>query len=138
MYWKVDPKATQPGQPSSSNQASTGTTDEKQTPRNENDKSTSSDLRDYQEEAITACTNALEDGLTRFAVSLPTASGKTTPFINLISRVKSNGSASQVLILVPYKTLVDQTKATIKRVLGKSHDIGMEHGAVSCEGDEDM
>ena len=44
-------------------------------------------LRPYQEEAMQACVDGLERGLTRFAVSSPTGSGKTTMFTRLISRL---------------------------------------------------
>ena len=65
-------------------------------------------LRPYQHECVNACLQALEErGLTRIGVSAPTGSGKTTMFLELVSRLGGHG-ARHALILVNGITLAQQ------------------------------
>ncbi|MBW0482131.1 hypothetical protein O181_021846 [Austropuccinia psidii MF-1] len=51
--------------------------------------------RPYQQDCLNSCLNALDRGISRIGVSLPTGSGKTTVFINLIHAIPSNHESSQ-------------------------------------------
>ncbi|KAH8100659.1 P-loop containing nucleoside triphosphate hydrolase protein [Cristinia sonorae] len=68
-------------------------------------------LRPYQESCLQACTDALAAGATRVGVSLPTGAGKTTVFISLLSRIRSNSQARQSLVIVNNIELARQTAA---------------------------
>ena len=65
-------------------------------------------LRDYQEECIRAVIHNLDLGRRRLGISLATGSGKTVIFSHLIDRIKSQGHATQTLILVHRRELVEQ------------------------------
>ncbi|KAI5297769.1 hypothetical protein KEM55_004260, partial [Ascosphaera atra] len=84
-------------------------------------------LRDYQEECITAVLNSIASGHKRLGVSLATGSGKTVIFTQLISRIPPrNENATQSLILVHRKELVEQAANHCLRAYpGKSIDIEM-------------
>ncbi|KAI5292162.1 hypothetical protein KEM55_008044, partial [Ascosphaera atra] len=84
-------------------------------------------LRDYQEECITAVLNSIASGHKRLGVSLATGSGKTVIFTQLISRIPPrNETATQSLILVHRKELVEQAANHCLRAYpGKSIDIEM-------------
>jgi superfamily II DNA or RNA helicase len=80
-------------------------------------KATSVVLRPYQEACLDACTQALESGVSRIGVSLPTGSGKTTVFISLLSRIhppKLNPHARRSLVIVNSIELARQTANQVK------------------------
>ena len=69
-------------------------------------------LRPYQEACLEACTQALESGVSRIGVSLPTGSGKTTVFISLLSRIlppKVGPDVRRSLVIVNSIELARQT-----------------------------
>jgi ATP-dependent helicase IRC3 len=69
-------------------------------------------LRPYQEACLDACTQALESGVSRIGVSLPTGSGKTTVFISLLSRIlppKGGPDVRRSLVIVNSIELARQT-----------------------------
>ncbi|ODQ79006.1 hypothetical protein BABINDRAFT_162080 [Babjeviella inositovora NRRL Y-12698] len=68
---------------------------------------TSHGLRDYQEECISHSMAAMAAGRTKLAVSLPTGSGKTVIFVNLIKRTRQH-PPKKALILVHRKELAAQ------------------------------
>lgn len=71
-------------------------------------------LRPYQEACLDACTAALEAGVSRIGVSLPTGSGKTTVFISLLSRIlppAESPKAKRSLIIVNSIELARQSAA---------------------------
>lgn len=72
-------------------------------------------LRDYQEGAIKAVINNLALGYRRLGISLATGAGKTVIFTHLIDRIESRGLASQTLILVHRKELVEQAALVCER-----------------------
>lgn len=79
-------------------------------------------LRDYQQEAIDACINAINLGRKRIGVSLATGSGKTVIFSNLIDQMRQNyGKLGpyKTLILVHRRELALQTVSTIKKFFPK-------------------
>lgn len=94
-------------------------------------------LRDYQEEAVQRCMDALDEGLNRIGVSAPTGSGKTVMFATLIDRVPNRGKRRQVLVLVHSTELASQAHATIERVLGP-RKMSIEQGGSSTCGKRDM
>jgi len=72
-------------------------------------------LRDYQEEAIKSVIDNLALGHRRLGISLATGAGKTVIFTHLIDRIESRGLASQTLILVHRKELVEQAAHVCER-----------------------
>ena len=67
-------------------------------------------LRPYQEACLDACTQALDSGVSRIGVSLPTGSGKTTVFISLLSRIpKVDPDVRRSLVIVNSIELARQT-----------------------------
>ncbi|KAI9632390.1 P-loop containing nucleoside triphosphate hydrolase protein [Dioszegia hungarica] len=100
-------------------------------------------LRPYQEEAMQACVDGLERGLTRFAVSSPTGSGKTTMFTRLISRLASakstpDGRGRKTLIITPSVELANQAEATARKMLGPEWSIEVEQGSRVATGQADV
>lgn len=74
-------------------------------------------LRDYQQEAIDAVTNAVTKGIRRSAVVLATGGGKTIVFSHLIPRISSaNPRRRKTLILAHKHELVMQNASAIQRV----------------------
>lgn len=74
-------------------------------------------LREYQQECINKCLEALESARRRIGVSLPTGGGKTVVFSTLIDHVKPrNGHGDKVLILAHRKELVFQAATTCKSI----------------------
>jgi ATP-dependent helicase IRC3 len=71
-------------------------------------------LRPYQESCLDACLDALDAGVSRIGVSLPTGSGKTTVFISLLSRIRPpsrNKTATRSLVIVNSIELARQAAA---------------------------
>ena len=95
-------------------------------------------LRDYQEDAVQACVDALATGLTRIGVSSPTGSGKTTMFTSLIPRVPDKKRRKQVLILVHTEELAAQAQKTVEQVHGYRYRVGVEQGGQNTDGRRDV
>ncbi|WWC98924.1 hypothetical protein V866_005818 [Kwoniella sp. B9012] len=101
-------------------------------------------LYKHQEETIQACLGAFRDGLTRVAVQLPTGSGKTFIFANLIPLVHQQQDRIEVLcrrrtvILVDGIELLDQAEKEIKQVLGKDWSVDVEQGLRMSSGTSDI
>ncbi|KAJ3362843.1 hypothetical protein GGF32_005244 [Allomyces javanicus] len=73
-------------------------------------------LRPYQNECIEKSLEALAEGVTRQAVSLPVGAGKTVVFSNLITRVPNpTPRAKRTLVLAHRKELLDQATNQIAR-----------------------
>lgn len=71
-------------------------------------------LRPYQQACLDACHVALNAGVTRIGVSLPTGAGKTTVFTTLLSQIpspKQSPRASRSLIIVNSVELARQAAA---------------------------
>ncbi|KZT02640.1 P-loop containing nucleoside triphosphate hydrolase protein [Laetiporus sulphureus 93-53] len=76
-------------------------------------------LRPYQESALQACLDALNEGSTRIGVSLPTGSGKTTVFVSLLSRlpaVPKNPDARRSMIIVSSVELAKQAAEQVRKM----------------------
>ena len=83
-------------------------------------------LRDYQEECIQAVLRHLSAGHKRLGISLATGSGKTVIFSHLIDRVEPTSDATQTLILVHRRELVEQAARHCENTYpGKSIEIEM-------------
>lgn len=106
------------------------------------DKASKTILRDYQEDAIQKCLEALSSGLTRIGVSSPTASGKTTMFMHLIPRVQSihepQGDRGRTLILVGSVELANQAEGAARRLLGPEWSVEVEQASRRASGQADM
>ncbi|KAF9457448.1 P-loop containing nucleoside triphosphate hydrolase protein [Collybia nuda] len=79
-------------------------------------------LRPYQEHCLDACVEALQSGVARIGVSLPTGAGKTTVFITLLSRIlppTSNPAASRSLIIVNSIELAIQSANQVANLFPK-------------------
>jgi superfamily II DNA or RNA helicase len=86
------------------------------------------ELRGYQKDAVNACIEALKEGLTRIAVSSPTASGKTVMFMALMPLVpapRANPKANKILILTNNLVLFKQTKKMVQKEHGKRYAVGV-------------
>ncbi|KAI5814625.1 P-loop containing nucleoside triphosphate hydrolase protein [Pyronema omphalodes] len=93
-------------------------------------------LRSYQEEAIEAVLNGVNEGYRRLGLSLATGSGKTVIFTQLISRLQHPArpkEATRTLILAHRTELVEQAfrhcrrtypDATIEIEMGNAHSSG--------------
>lgn len=94
-------------------------------------------LRPYQEEAISACVKALEEGKNRIGVSSPTGSGKTTMFMNLIPRIPSRKGGDQVLVLVGSVELAHQAENAAQALL-PGYSVEVEQAKRVASGSADM
>ena len=96
-------------------------------------------LRPYQVDCLDACTDALEEGLTRIGVSLPTGSGKTTVFLNLIPRIQPpRDNANRVMIIGSSQEIVHQV-AHQARALFPHMTTEIEQGSSNrASGEADM
>ncbi|CAO3642756.1 unnamed protein product [Mucor fragilis] len=75
-----------------------------------------SELRDYQARCIDITVDSLKQGIYRQLVCIPTGSGKTVIFANLIPRIPSpNPQATKVLVLAHRVELIEQAKDQILR-----------------------
>lgn len=74
-------------------------------------------LRDYQQDCITRCIDAISDGNKRIGVSLATGGGKTVIFSNLIDQLRASAArpTHRTLILVHRRELALQAAATLKK-----------------------
>jgi ATP-dependent helicase IRC3 len=101
-------------------------------------------LRDYQADAIQACLDAFDRGLTRIGVSSPTGSGKTTMFMHLIPAVrdmlrsKNRDGGGKTLILVSGIELASQTEVAAMRILGDEWSVEVEQGSRKASGRADV
>lgn len=99
-------------------------------------------LRDYQEQAVKDCLDAIASGVTRIGVSSPTGSGKTTMFTELIARLpniepasseastsfQTSNAGSRVLIVVGSTELAHQAAMAVARAHPHLH-VEIEQGA---------
>ncbi|CDO94841.1 unnamed protein product [Kluyveromyces dobzhanskii CBS 2104] len=86
-------------------------------------------LRDYQQDCIDKCVDAVTQGKMRIGVSLATGGGKTVIFSNLLDRFRSLdvNSTGTALILVHRRELAMQAASTISRFM-PDLNIQMEMG----------
>ena len=94
-------------------------------------------LRDYQEECIQAVLRNLAIGHTRLGISLATGSGKTVIFSHLIDRIDAVGDATQTLILVHRRELVEQAARHCENTY-PDKSIEIEMGKNHASGDADI
>jgi ATP-dependent helicase IRC3 len=97
-------------------------------------------LRDYQENCIEACLNALERGVTRIGVSMPTGSGKTTVFVSLLHKIPLNETrpaAKNTLIIVNSIELATQAANQVKRMFPET-TVEIEQGKNNASGLADV
>lgn len=87
--------------------------------------------RPYQNECIRACLDAASGGKRRFAVVLPTGSGKTVIFSHLSRHWNDYGFPGRVLILVHRDELVRQTVDKLRQIAPH-----LNTGIVQAEQDE--
>ncbi|PLW22655.1 hypothetical protein PCASD_11883 [Puccinia coronata f. sp. avenae] len=100
------------------------------------------EYRPYQQDSLDACLNALHRGVYRIGVSLPTGSGKTTVFLNLIhkipaKRVGSNAAPWRSMIIVNSVELAHQTLRQLKKLFPKTL-VGTEQGAKHSSDDAEV
>jgi DNA repair protein RadD len=69
-------------------------------------------LRDYQEEAVRKCLNAIASGMKSPLISLPTGAGKSLVLAELSRRFRENGK--KILILTHSRELVKQDHSALK------------------------
>jgi superfamily II DNA or RNA helicase len=97
-------------------------------------------LRPYQESALDACTDALTEGAERLGVSLPTGSGKTTVFLELLARIAppvDRPTATRALVVVNAIELARQAAAQAQRMF-PHWSVEIEQGANKASGLADM
>jgi len=98
--------------------------------------------RPYQKDSLDACLDALSRGVNRIGVSLPTGSGKTTVFLNLIheipaKRVGSNEIPWRSMVIVNSVELAHQTIHQLKKLFPKTL-VGTEQGAKQSSEDAEV
>jgi|SRR5882672_9192170 len=86
-------------------------------------------LRDYQQDAVVAVTQAWADGTNRPAVVLPTGSGKTVIFSAVASGVAAEGG--RTLVLAHRDELIEQAVAKLRSV-----DPALQIGVVKADRNE--
>ncbi|KAH7578711.1 Helicase conserved C-terminal domain [Nakaseomyces glabratus] len=93
-------------------------------------------LRDYQNDAIKSCLDAIALGKKRIGVSLATGGGKTVIFSSLINllrqRNRGNACRFRTLILVHRRELAEQAVRTTSRI-NEDLNIQLEMGNQNCE-----
>lgn len=97
-------------------------------------------LRPYQEECIQSRINALDAGIICCGVSLPTGSGKTVIFLNLLSRLQppaETPNATQSLVLVNDIELARQTAVQATRLFPQ-WTVEIEQGSEHASGTADL
>jgi len=75
-------------------------------------------LRPYQEAAIDALRGALNDGMARPLVCMPTGSGKGPTIATLVHRVHLKDPSSKIVIAVHTQELVEQLSKTYEAISG--------------------
>ncbi|EFP88637.1 uncharacterized protein PGTG_14842 [Puccinia graminis f. sp. tritici CRL 75-36-700-3] len=98
--------------------------------------------RPYQQDSLDACLDALSRGVSRIGVSLPTGSGKTTVFLNLIhkisgKRVDSNETPWRAMVIVNSVELAHQTIRQLKKLFPNTL-VGTEQGAKHSSEDAEV
>ena len=83
-------------------------------------------LRDYQEKAVQSVLDAMDRGIQRGLIVLPTGSGKTVLFSALIASLRKNPEFTS-LVIAHRKELIDQASRTIRN-LNPGMSIGIESG----------
>lgn len=96
-------------------------------------------LRDYQEHCIEACLNAINRGVTRIGVSMPTGSGKTTVFVSLLQKLSSPSrpNATKSLIVVNSIELAQQAANQVNKMF-PDLKVELEQGKNSATGRADV
>ncbi|PVG01933.1 P-loop containing nucleoside triphosphate hydrolase protein [Serendipita vermifera] len=97
-------------------------------------------LRDYQENCIKACLDALSKGTTRIGVSMPTGTGKTTVFVSLLHRLadfNNRPAAKSSLIIVNSVELAIQAVDQIRRMFPQT-TVEIEQGKRTASGLADV
>jgi ATP-dependent helicase IRC3 len=94
-------------------------------------------LRDYQEHCIEACLSALNRGVSRIGVSMPTGSGKTTVFVSLLHKLPSRPNANKSLIIVNSIELALQAAKQVRRMF-PDMTVEIEQGKNSATGLADV
>lgn len=94
-------------------------------------------LRDYQQDCINKCVDAVTQGKMRIGVSLATGGGKTVIFSNLLDRFRSLGAHSSraALILVHRRELAMQAASTISKFM-PDLNVQMEMGKLHANLEE--
>lgn len=94
-------------------------------------------LRDYQQECVSKCMEAISEGRMRIGVSLATGGGKTVIFSNLLARFleTSQKKSPTSLILVHRRELAIQAAATIHHFIPEL-DVQMEMGKMKANLEE--
>lgn len=101
---------------------------------------TSTTLRPYQEDCLTACFDALRQGYTRIGVSLPTGSGKTTVLLSLLSRMQpliATSKATRSLIITNSQEITQQIVCRAMEV-NPGWTVEVEQGDQHASGQADM
>lgn len=87
-------------------------------------------LRDYQEESITAIRAAWKDGIARPAVVLPTGAGKTVVFAHLLAaelpRLRAEGK--RAVVLAHRGELLEQAAAKIADIVPEAYTVVYKAG----------
>ncbi|ANB11939.1 Irc3p [Sugiyamaella lignohabitans] len=98
-------------------------------------------LRDYQQECIEECLITIKKGYRRFAVSMPTGSGKTRTFYGLLEAISRGGAHSghgkKWLILAHREELITQAYDHAKRLF-PDLKTSMEMGKHTADPDADI
>lgn len=103
----------------------------------DHDRTTTIQLRPYQEESITSVLTNLAKGSRRLGLSLATGSGKTVIFSHLIDRVPApSRDAIQTLVLAHRRELVEQAARHIENLYpSKRVEVEMAHQHASGTAD---
>ncbi|KIM30906.1 hypothetical protein M408DRAFT_65909 [Serendipita vermifera MAFF 305830] len=97
-------------------------------------------LRAYQDECISACLTAIDKGINRIGVSLPTGSGKTTTFVALLHQLPVNEmrpEATKSIIIVNSVHLANQTVQQVKKLYPNT-TVEVERGEHVATGKADI
>ncbi|KAH9470607.1 hypothetical protein Pst134EA_007854 [Puccinia striiformis f. sp. tritici] len=100
------------------------------------------EYRPYQQDSLEACLSALERGVSRIGVSLPTGSGKTTVFLNLIhkipaKRVDLGETPWRSMVIVNSVELAHQTIRQLQKLYPNTV-VGTEQGSKRSPADAEV